>query len=199
MRKPSKLIKIALMGAIVGVSGQSCDLSIWDILPGGEQAEMIEDAYGYDAGQPPKVDSQYAVKIYAWSGNCLDDPNDILGAPDKKYVRFRCTPENPLEIVVGFGKEFSQVWVTNFHNKMLAVEGGAASPMILSGMDDNVKYVWDKVRRESGQASPNPRCEFCKGGEVQVDTKYGSERIFKFSARPYSGEDVIEIDGFTIK
>lgn len=191
-----------LKGGIFGGFGiLTSGLDCWDAvsyLPGGEYIETIEEAYGYNASLPPKSDSRYAVKLYAWSDNCLNDPKKVLGASDNKYARFACTPDSPLELVVGFGKEFKRVWMINFHDGGLDVEGGAATPVVLFGAGDAVKYVFNGSRKESGYADPNPRCEMCSGGDIQIDTGSGNERIFKIIATPYD-EQMIEIDSFVIE
>ncbi|MFH1290919.1 MAG: hypothetical protein ABIH92_05965, partial [Nanoarchaeota archaeon] len=164
--------------------------------------DEVMDEYAYNASAPPRSDSEHPVEVYAFSDNRINRDQSFKVCSEG-YTEFRCSERNPLEFVVGFGKEFSVVYVGNHHEKKLHVEAGVANPIVRAGFSlsnaEPKDFIFDANRTIEGYADPNPLCDFCFGGDVNVRTGYGSGRIFKFRAWPFDGEDVVGIRCVTIK
>jgi len=181
------------IGALAGCSPVGFVPSI----PGAEiVTDIIVDTYVDDVSLPSRGNSRYAVKLYEYSDNSLGDAENLLFEADGRWARFVCSMESPLEIVVGFEKEFEQVWLKTYQNKGIRVEGAITSPIVLAKSRSS-RFAMDFSRGERGYSGPVSRDAF--GGETQIDVGPGPGRIFKFRAFPEVGEVEVGINYITIR
>ncbi|MBS3088532.1 hypothetical protein J4402_02010 [Candidatus Pacearchaeota archaeon] len=192
MKRAGRFAKFGLIAAIAGAFGQSCS-DVIGFLPGSEYIEPIQDAYGYDASLPPKSNSKYANKFYN-SNNTFSDEEKILNNGDGEYGFFECTKESPLELIVGFGKEFSTIRIKNHYHAALNVKCSAVTPVVLAGLGP-VKYAVNSERTDEKKINPNPWGD-SSDKDIRFNIGRGNERIVKIEAYPLYGfsSDTIHID-----
>ena len=182
-------------GIVVPLAVPGCGVlsGILDFDPSDIQTYL--DTYVIDLSLPSLGDEAHAQKLYVHSENNLNDPGKLLFAGDFDHARFRCSAENPLDIVVGFAREFSRVGVNGYWNSRLNVAGYVVNPVSLAGIGEGtIRFVNDLSRGEEGYAVPRPLDDFGSGGSLQIDTGPGRSRYFRFIAYPESGEDEMGID-----
>lgn len=164
----------------------------------------IED-HTRDVSPPPLGESRYAEKYYGAMAQVVNSPEFVLHAGDGVYTTYEITRENPLVVVVGFARQFEKVIVSSYQTAPLRVRGSAGVPVIRAGIGDYeigyfgfVRHPHRKTPDEGLVVSPVSQNVF--GGEINLSTGGGDERIVIFEAWPERDEKVLMgIDCFAVR
>ncbi len=185
------LIKTAGATLVAVAAGCGIEGAIIPVDPS-EAIDLIDEVYNEDVSLPPLSDNPFAQKLYAYPDG-MESPEALLYDWDGKYASFSCSPDSPLEIIVGFGVEFSRVTVGYFSDKEINVAGEGMSPVVLAKTSGakTIRFAPVPGRSEEGYAVPRAELDY---GSLQLDVGAGRGRYFRFTACPQSGTAEVGID-----